>query len=49
MRQWEEVTQIAESLSLREDEEDAIIWQFESYGRISVHSLYNVINNRGIK
>jgi hypothetical protein len=49
MRQWEELTQIAESLSLREDEEDAIIWQFESSGRFSVHSLYAVINHRGIK
>jgi hypothetical protein len=25
MRQWKELTQIAESLSLREDEEDTII------------------------
>jgi hypothetical protein len=49
MRQWEELLQIAESLSLKEHEEDAIIWQFESSGKYLVHSLYGVVNNRGVK
>jgi hypothetical protein len=47
MRQWEELLQVAESIDFREDDEYAIIWQFESSGRYLVHSLYAVVNNRG--
>jgi hypothetical protein len=49
MMQWEELLQIASSLNLKEDEEDAIICQFDSLGKYSVHSLYVVANNRAIR
>jgi hypothetical protein len=45
---WEEVKQIASSIQ-KNEEEDAIVWQFGSSGRYSVQSLYAVINDRGIK
>jgi hypothetical protein len=45
---WEELKQIASSIH-KTDEEDVIIWQFNSSGRYSVQSLYAVINDRGIK
>jgi hypothetical protein len=49
MLQWGDFLRIAESIILREDEEDAIIWQFESSGRFSVQSLCAIVNNRGIR
>jgi hypothetical protein len=49
MLQWGDFLRIAESIILREDEEDAIIWQFESSGRFSVQSLRAIVNNRGIR
>jgi hypothetical protein len=49
MRQWEELLQVAESIDFREDDEYAIIWQFESSGRYLVHSLYAVVNNREVR
>jgi predicted RNA methylase len=45
---WEELKQIVSSIH-KTDEEDAIIWQFNSSGRYSVQSRYAVINDRGIK
>jgi hypothetical protein len=46
MDQWLELVQITGSIHLSNDE-DAIIWQYESKGRYSVQSLYAVVNNRG--
>jgi hypothetical protein len=48
MALWYELIQTASDIQF-EDEEDAIIWQFHSYGKYSVPSLYVVINERGIK
>jgi hypothetical protein len=48
MSQRQEIVQVASSVQFQ-DEDDAIIWQFESSGRFSVQSLYSVINCRGIK
>jgi hypothetical protein len=48
MDQWEEVAQIAMSIQFRE-EEDALIWQFNSSGIYSVQSMYVVVNNRGVR
>jgi hypothetical protein len=31
------------------EEQDAIIWQFNSVGKYYVQSLYAIVNNRGIK
>jgi hypothetical protein len=44
--QWQEVIEIATDLQLG-DEEDTMIWKFNSSGRFSVQSLYDVINDRG--
>jgi hypothetical protein len=48
MAQWDELVQIAMSIQFRE-EEDTMIWQFNSSGIYSVQSLYAVVNNRGVK
>jgi hypothetical protein len=48
MTQWEEVVQIASSIQF-EDNEDGMIWQFNSTGIYSVQSLYGMVNNRGVK
>jgi hypothetical protein len=48
LNQWDEVIQIASSLSYV-DEDDAIIWKFNSSGIYSVQSLYAVINDRGVR
>jgi hypothetical protein len=48
MDQWLELVQITGSIHLSNDE-DAIIWQYESKGRYSVQSLYAVVNNRGVQ
>jgi hypothetical protein len=48
MSQWDELVQIASSIQY-EDEEDAIIWQFNSSGCYYVQSLYAIVNNRGVR
>jgi hypothetical protein len=48
MNQWDELFQIANNIQFSE-EEDAIIWQFNSPGRYLVQSLYTVINDKGVK
>ena len=44
---WLEVVQLASTISFS-DEEDSLIWQFNSHGVFSSQSLYKVINFRGI-
>jgi hypothetical protein len=44
---WEEVVNIASSLDLSQ-EEDELVWQFNSSGVYSSQSLYAVINFRGV-
>jgi hypothetical protein len=46
LSQWEEVDQIASSIQFSE-EEDVIIWQFNSSGIYLVQSLYAIVNFRG--
>jgi hypothetical protein len=46
MNQWHEPLEIASSISLG-DEDDAIIWQYNSSGVYSLQSLYAIVNNRG--
>jgi hypothetical protein len=46
MNQWLELLQIASNICLN-DEDDAIIWQYNSSGRYSIQSLYAIINNGG--
>jgi hypothetical protein len=48
MDQWHELLGIASSISLG-DEDDTIIWQYNSSGVYSVQSLYAIVNNRGVK
>jgi hypothetical protein len=48
MELWEEVKLIASSIQLK-DEEDIIIWQFNSSGKYSVQLLYIVLNDRGLR
>ena len=48
MNLWEEVFQIASSLILS-TEDDSIIWNFDSSGKYSAQSLYDIVNDRGIK
>jgi hypothetical protein len=45
--QWQELLQIASSIQLS-DEEDVIIWQYNSSGKYSVCSLYAIINDKGL-
>jgi hypothetical protein len=45
---WEEVCQIAVTITFSE-EEDQMIWQFSSNGIYNVQSLYRIINFRGIQ
>ena len=47
MLQWYEMTQIASSLNLNEEEDD-VLWKFGSKGVYSVRSMYVVINFRGV-
>ena len=47
MLQWEDLLQIAGSIALSNDE-DAIIWKFNSNGKYSVQSLYAVLSFRGV-
>jgi hypothetical protein len=46
-RRWEEVVNIAADINFT-DEEDALIWQFQSSGVYSSQSLYGVINFKGV-
>ena len=46
--QWLEVVQLAETIRF-EEEEDALIWQFNSSGIYSSQSLYKIVNFRGVK
>jgi hypothetical protein len=43
MRQWEELLQVAESIEFREDDEDAIIWQFESLEDIQFNHFMQLL------
>jgi hypothetical protein len=47
MNIWLEIVQLASTISFS-DEEDSLIWQFNSNGIYSSQSLYKVINFRGI-
>jgi hypothetical protein len=44
---WEEVVGIATSLVLT-SEENQMVWQYQSSGLYSSHSLYRLINFRGV-
>jgi hypothetical protein len=44
---WEELVNLVSTVELTEDE-DALIWQFQSNGVYSSQSLYSVINFRGV-
>jgi hypothetical protein len=48
MNLWHELVQIASSISFNE-EEDAIVWQYNSSGKYSVQSLYAIVNDRGMR
>jgi hypothetical protein len=48
MNLWFELLEIMEEVNLN-DESDQIIWSFSSNGKFSVHSLYAVINDHGVK
>jgi hypothetical protein len=48
MNQWYELKQIAGSVIFME-EDDSIIWKYNSTRKYSVQSLYAVVNDRGIK
>jgi hypothetical protein len=48
MQLWYELLHIAGNIHFI-DESDAIIWHFNSSGRYSVQSLYDVVNDRGIR
>lgn len=47
-RMWQEVVQIASTIVFT-DEPDSLVWQFSSSGVYSSHSLYKVINFRGVQ
>jgi hypothetical protein len=47
MLQWDELCSIAESITLT-NEEDQILWNFNSNEKFSVQSLYAVISHRGV-
>ena len=47
MMQWYEISQIVNSLNIS-DEDDDILWKFESKGVYSVSSMYAIINFRGV-
>jgi hypothetical protein len=44
---WLELCSLVESVSLS-DEEDELVWQHQSSGVYSSHSLYSIINFRGV-
>jgi hypothetical protein len=45
MNRCHELLKIASSINLG-DEDDAIIWQYNSLGVYSIRSLYAIVNNR---
>jgi hypothetical protein len=47
MQRWYELISIAETLCLNDDE-DSVIWKFESKGVYSVSSMYAIVNFRGV-
>ena len=47
MLQWEELLRIVNSVVLN-NEEDTIIWKFNSNGKYSVQSLYAVLSFKGV-
>jgi hypothetical protein len=44
---WEELLQIASSIVFSEND-DNIIWKYESKGTYSVQSLYSIVSSRGV-
>jgi hypothetical protein len=48
MNMWLELKPIVSLLELVE-EDDSIIWQYNSSGRFSVQSLYAIVNDRSVK
>lgn len=48
MNLWHELVGIAESITFSNDQ-DSLIWRFNSNGVYSVQSLYAVVNFRGVK
>jgi hypothetical protein len=44
---WEEILSIASTICLA-DREDEMVWQFQAFGIYSSHSLYRVVNFRGV-
>jgi hypothetical protein len=48
MQQWLELKQIFEDVQYEEGG-DYIVWQYSSSGKYSVQTLYDVINNRGVR
>jgi hypothetical protein len=46
MNQWLEILQIASGLQFSDDE-DAIVWQYNSLGKYNVQTLYVIVNDRG--
>lgn len=48
LEMWDEVCQLASTIVFT-DEEDSLVWKFNSFCIYSVQSLYKVINFRGIK
>jgi len=47
MNMWEELRSAMENIELKE-EEDHILWSYNSSGKYSVQSLYTIINHRGV-
>jgi hypothetical protein len=44
---WGELVSLVTTIE-RSEEEDALIWQFQSNGVYSSHTLYSIINFRGV-
>jgi len=44
---WEELLQIASTIEFSDNDDD-IIWQYDSKEKYSVHSLYSVVSFRGV-
>jgi len=44
---WEELLQIASTIEFSDNDDD-IIWQYDSKGKYSVKSLYSVVSFRGV-
>jgi hypothetical protein len=48
MVQWQELLVIANTIVFS-DEEDQLIWQYETNGVYSSSSMYNLVNFRGVQ